>query len=400
MVMRRRPGRMFFRDTVLVNKIVDGHEHDQAIDYDVKSLLHLVEDITKGYPVSSEGVSTLSGYNNMLEVLSYEINKISSELFFKALSGADAHLTTLSILKLVRTYKWDVKLVLTLAAFALTYGKYWQLAHIDSSKQLPKSLEILKQLPGVMEQYAGSSKPRFDALNILLEVILDVTKCVIEFNDLPHSYITPEVADYSSTASNDIPIAAYWSIRTIVFCATKVTFFTTLRDESVVSTTKTWELSLLSLQLKNILDHLRKQLDSCYRHIEKKKDDEAYGMLVELFQRCHLDNMKILRALIYAKDDILPLVDGSTKKWVSLDVLRRKTVLLLISGLDFPPNALSILEQIYFDSRKEELGTQFEIVWLPIVEQQSNEWNGKGMEIQEQANSCGFGPLSRKGSMP
>jgi hypothetical protein len=30
----------------------------------------------------------------------------------------------------------------------------------------------------------------------------------------------------------------------------------------------------------------------------------------------HIDNMKVLKALIYAKDDIQPLIDGSSKKRV------------------------------------------------------------------------------------
>ncbi|KAI4350603.1 hypothetical protein L6164_005048 [Bauhinia variegata] len=288
-----------FDDFALVKKIVAEHEPDQAIDYDVKSVLHIFEDILKTYSLSSEGVSTgdleknyhgkgktqQSGYNNMLEVLSYEISRIFSEL-----------------------------------------------ANIDATKQLPKSLEILKQLPGVMEQCAGSSKPRFDALNKLLEVILDVTKCAIEFNDLPRAYITPEVADYSSTASSHIPIAAYWSIRTIVFCATKVTFFTTLRDEVISGP---W---------------CQPQKLGSYSHCVTSS--KTYSTISG-------NNWTV-----------------ATDTLVSLDVLRRKNVLLLISGLDFSHNELSILEKIYDDSRKKELGTQYEIVWLPIVEQQNNEWNG------------------------
>ena len=49
---------------------------------------------------------------------------------------------------------------------------------------------------------------------------------------------------------------------------------------------------------------------------EKKMDDEAYEMLCDLFRTIHIDNMRVLRALIYSKDDILPLVDGATKKRV------------------------------------------------------------------------------------
>ena len=42
-------------------------------------------------------------------------------------------------------------------------------------------------------------------------------------------------------------------------------------------------------------------------------DDEAYENLCELFKMVHLDNMRVLKALINAKDEALPLFDGSTK---------------------------------------------------------------------------------------
>lgn len=43
---------------------------------------------------------------------------------------------------------------------------------------------------------------------------------------------------------------------------------------------------------------------------------EAYQTLVRLFESMHIDNMKILKALFYSKDD-MPLVDGYTKRRVS-----------------------------------------------------------------------------------
>jgi hypothetical protein len=45
----------------------------------------------------------------------------------------------------------------------------------------------------------------------------------------------------------------------------------------------------------------------------EKRYDEDYKNLVQIFQSLHLDNMKSLRALISHKDDIQPLVVGTTK---------------------------------------------------------------------------------------
>ena len=133
---------------------------------------------------------------------------------------------------MLTTYKWDVKLVLALAAFALTYGEFWLLANMHETNQLAKSMAILKQVPNIVEHLSNTLRPRFEALNDLVKVILEVTRCVIEFNDLPTQYIPQEVAAYN-TAANHIPIASYWSVRGIVACATQITTLTTLGHEYV-----------------------------------------------------------------------------------------------------------------------------------------------------------------------
>lgn len=98
-------------------------------------------------------------------------------------------------------------------------------------------------------------------------------------------------------------------------------------------------------------------------------------MLVRLFETPHIDNMKILRALIYSKDDQLPLYDGTSKKRVGVDVLRRKNVLLLISDLDLSHEELSILDQMYQESRQHptRAESQYEVVWLAVVDR-STPW--------------------------
>lgn len=58
-------------------------------------------------------------------------------------------------------------------------------------------------------------------------------------------------------------------------------------------------------------------------------------MLLRLFEMPHLDNLRILKALIYNKDDILPLLDGTSKT----------RVLFYFTNSPFSnlPNALSFL---------------------------------------------------------
>lgn len=373
-------------DNVMMKQIVGTHAPDGR-EVDVKPLLHLVEDILKRATQQIDTSMTTSqahaeledkthqvNFVSMLDALSYTIDRISCEIAYKSLDGTDAHATTVSLFNMLPSYSWDAKLVLTLAAFALNYGEFWLLAQIYSSNELAKSMAILRQLPSIME-HSGPLKPRFDAINNLIKVMMDVARCVVEFKDLPPAYISNEVPALS-TAMAHIPTAVYWTMRSVVACAAQITSLTTMGHEFSISTTVAWELSSLAHKLSNILDHLKKQLATCYQHIDEKRNVESFQMLKNLFETVHIDNMKILKALIYAKDDIQPLIDGSSKKRVHLDVLRRKNVLLLISGLDMSIDELSILEQIYNESRHHEarLDSQYEVVWVPIVDR-SVQWS-------------------------
>jgi hypothetical protein len=94
---------------------------------------------------------------------------------------------------------------------------------------------------------------------------------------------------------------------------------------------------------------------------------EAYQALARLFEAVHIDNMKILRALFYTKDEH-PLIDGTTKKRVGVDMLRRKIVMLFVSDLDISHEELFVLIQIYNDTHGGQLERRYEVVWLPIVD--------------------------------
>ncbi|XP_022751869.1 protein SIEVE ELEMENT OCCLUSION B-like [Durio zibethinus] len=369
-------------DNVMMKQILTTHAPDGR-EFDVRPLLYLVEDIlnratqhvdfiVKGTlgQIELEEKAQQANYIAMLQALTYTIDRIACELSYKALGGSDAHATTTAIFTLLSSYTWEAKLVLSLSAFALNYGEFWLLAQIYSTNQLAKSMAILRQLPSILE-HTAPLKPRFDALNNLIRTMMDVTRCVVEFKELPSMYISQDVPALA-TAMTHIPTAVYWTIRSMVACATQITSLSSMGHEYGISTSESWELSTLAHKLRNIYEHLRQQLNFCYQFIEERKDVETYQMLLNLFDPnvMHIDNIKILKALIQARDEKLPLLDGATKGQVGLDVLRRKSVLLLISSLDFSGDELAILEQIYSDSRihATRLESQYEVVWIPVVD--------------------------------
>ncbi|KAB2085026.1 hypothetical protein ES319_A05G374200v1 [Gossypium barbadense] len=370
-------------DNVMMKQILATHAPDGR-EFDVRPLLDLVEDIlnratqhvdflvkgTTQAQIEMEEKALQANHIAMLEALTYTIDRIASELSYKALGVSDAHATTTAIFNLLSSYTWDAKLVLSLSAFALNYGEFWLLAQIYSTNQLAKSMAILRQLPSLLE-HTASLKPRFDALNNLIRAMIDVTKCVVQFTQLPSTYISQDVP-VLATAMNLFPTAVYWTIRSMVACATQISNLSSMGHEFGISTTESWELSTLAHKLRNIYELLQQQLNLCYQYIEEKTDVAFYQLLLTLFDpnALHIDNMKVLKALIYDKDDKLPLLDGATKRRVSLDVLRRKNVLLLISSLEFANDELAILEQIYNESRihATRLESQYEVVWIPIVD--------------------------------
>ncbi|KAK9104293.1 hypothetical protein Scep_021137 [Stephania cephalantha] len=370
-------------DGTIMKQILTTHAPDGR-NVDVKPLLHVIEDILQRSSNGLIGGTSLNGqtephvdslddrirqpgFMGILEALADTIHRISCEISCKCSAGVDAHSTTMSLFTMLSSYSWDAKVVLALAAFAVNYGEFWLLAQLYPTNQLAKSISLLKQLPDLFE-HNQAWKPRLDALNNLISAVVDVTKCIVELKELPPQYITSDESILSKATAH-VPTAAYWTIRSVVTAVSQIISLIGYGFEFTVSTMEAWELSSLAHKVRNIHEHLTQQLALCYKYIDERKHVETYQMLVRLFETSQIDNMKILRALFYTKDDY-PLVDGITRKRVGIEVLRRRSVLLLISDLDISQEELSVLEQMYRDARQHpsRLENQFEVVWIPVID--------------------------------
>nr|XP_048322973.1 protein SIEVE ELEMENT OCCLUSION B-like [Ziziphus jujuba var. spinosa] len=95
------------------------------------------------------------------------------------------------------------------------------------------------------------------------------------------------------------------------------------------------------------------------------KDDEEYRNLIRIFESSHLDNSKVIRALLSPKNESKVLVIGNDmeKRPVSIDVLRRKHVLLIISDLNLPSKEIEVVVNVY--GMRHDI--QCEMVWIPVV---------------------------------
>ncbi|CAK9161749.1 unnamed protein product [Ilex paraguariensis] len=387
-------------DTAMLRLIQEIHAHDGR-EINAKSLLRFVEDIFYHATAIIDAIfrPAMQGQAGALEDikthlaavsidvpanLAYTIDQISSEIASKNTSGSDAHATTISVLQhLLISYNWDAKMVLALSALAVKYGEFCLVAQSQtiSTDPLAKSLAIIKQLSEILE-HTSMLKPRFDGIKVLIKAMLDITNLTLKFNDLPLQYFTTDVPAFSTLKAHT-PIAAYWTIRGVVACMSQIAGLIGLGHEYMPSTTEFWELSSLAHKVNNIHSHLSEQLDLCNKYLDERKQIELYEELIRLFKTPHVDNMKVLKALLCAKEDLSPIVDGETKQRVNIEVLRHKYVLLLISDLDIPMEELANLENIY-QSHHTKQNISYEIVWLLIVDDQSDPWTQtKQMQFQE-----------------
>ncbi|KAG6635040.1 protein SIEVE ELEMENT OCCLUSION B-like isoform X1 [Carya illinoinensis] len=369
-------------DNALMKQIIATHAPDGR-EVEVKPILQIIGDVFRratptlvgvlnGTPehVDTEDKSTVPAldFDDILEALAFLIYKISCELSCKCSGGGDAHGTTMALLNTLTSFSWDSKVVLTLAAFAVNYGEFWLVAQLCTKNPLAKSVAFLKQLPNIVE-YSSSLKPQFEALNKLIKAVMDVATRIVEFTELPSQFISDETPAVKAVTSH-LPAATYWTIRSVVACSTQIASLIGLRlENSTALTTEAWELSSLAHKVTNIHEHLKSQLALCYQHIEEKKHLEYFHTLVRLFETLHLDNFKILRALLHPKEE---LVIGSSKKKVNIEALKRKHVLLLISDLDIPHDEITILGHLYQqDPIRKTDQTQYEVVWFPVVDRLS-----------------------------
>lgn len=120
-----------------------------------------------------------------------------------------AHQTTMLILEQLRDYSWDAKAVIVLGAFALEYGKFWQLAHIPRDIKLGKSLAELNGLQSIMGNVQHLAN-----FNSLVQKIEQVVKCITDWKKMiTVEYNVKDVPSLTDTL-HLIPVLAYWTIST------------------------------------------------------------------------------------------------------------------------------------------------------------------------------------------
>ncbi|XP_063941002.1 protein SIEVE ELEMENT OCCLUSION B-like [Daucus carota subsp. sativus] len=100
-------------------------------------------------------------------------------------------------------------------------------------------MKLIHMIIAYLIKLAKSWKPKFESLGNLIKAVLDLTKCIVDIKSLRSQYInldTPEMV----ISSAHIPIAVYWTIISIVACASMVIDLPGSSHEYMASATETW----------------------------------------------------------------------------------------------------------------------------------------------------------------
>ncbi|KAK9277418.1 hypothetical protein L1049_006961 [Liquidambar formosana] len=336
----------------------------QADKNNVKPLLHIVEyilnrvvaSITLGNVEATQARTDAvrnkalhAGFDEMFQLVqphTKPIHEISCEITCKCSGDGDEHAKNAVLKSLLSYDSCYAKVVIALAAFALNCGKHLLVSQLYPKNPLAKSVAILEQLPHV----ADTEKPKFCKL---IMAMLDVAKCIADFEDLPSQYMTPDTPVMQNITAQYFPKAVEWTIRSIVACVSQI-----MGHESASKPSS--DLSRLTLEGNKYQKYFRDQLEICKKFADNQVDD-AYRRLVAL-----INEHGPLKIFTDHKGEQLALFHQSTNTLESIDVLKGKTVFLVISELDFSEKDLTLLVHLYQQSRENESESQTEIVWLPV----------------------------------
>ncbi|MBA0828670.1 hypothetical protein Goarm_013317 [Gossypium armourianum] len=379
----------YLDDEILIKKLLLSHDPDRR-RLNSEMLLSAVENIlfhataseelVSDKPVNANFKSNISNIEliESPEPLMHTIYKIAHEMLCKSPGKEDLHTRTMASFDLLGSHRWGAKAALALAAFAISYGEFSLLMQLRPHIPLAVSIANFKQIPSNMSML----KPQVKALRSLSKTMVDLTKCIIEFEALPLVHVGPDMEDLA-VMKPKIYVTAYWIIRSTLVCSSQIKSLMAMKPEQVHAkhfklnssanfsyfsrysniTIAAWELLSLDNRLSSIYSHLRPQVDAFRRQTEAK----MHQKLLSLFKKSHIDNQNVLQMLFALKDD-LPLKDCSTQEKLGVSALKSKVVLLLISKPDLLPfeQLFFLVNQTYDHPHNDKIEGSYAIIWVPI----------------------------------
>ncbi|XP_039155479.1 uncharacterized protein LOC120286065 [Eucalyptus grandis] len=246
-----------FDDEKFMKEMVDTHAPDEG-DVDVQSLFLLVDNTLRGTAAIADSVVNPKGTQGS-----------GSPAFKPPKEGFNPPLAAISEVA----------------------------CEIQPSDKLAESLAILKGLPAITKPSDVQKIQVYGVLNEMIKTTLSMTECIVEFE-----HDNKDVPELSTAI--DIPSSVYQIIISVLACSIQFTSLISLVDDY-----KGKDLPTFARKV-NMIHHTIKRHYEDYK--QKKEEIREYQRLQRLFN-APTDNVELIKALVYTKDDPQPLYIGSKK---------------------------------------------------------------------------------------
>ncbi|KAG2321943.1 hypothetical protein Bca52824_015156 [Brassica carinata] len=346
-------------EDIIVEQLLRTHDPDgrwidsKTLLQEVEAILSFVLESDVSKPLLTGNCMTDIEVFDSKETLPYAISRISVQMLCPCIGENEIHTRTMVLFDLLKEYRWDAKAVLVLGALAATYGGLLLPIHLGFNDPVVASIATLNQLPIDRTKF----RPWLNSLSLLTKVLVDVTKCITEFERLPFKQAKLDSKSVGETMSN-VRLATYWVVKSAVACLQQIPYFKQ-PQQATESRRAAGELSSLGYQLCSMHTRLSKQVEECSTQIE----ETIYQRLRNINKETHQDNQEVLQLLFSLQDDLL-LQQYSSQ--IAITDLKEKVILLLLSE----PELLHtdpfhfLLQQLYDHPSNTE--QNYEIVWIPI----------------------------------
>lgn len=132
------------------------------------------------------------------------------------------------LFEMLGNYRWDAKVVLVLAAFLMNYGEFQLIVQHQSRNPLAAQVSILRNMPCGLTQF----RRQLNSLMVLIKTMMDLTKAIVDFENLPFQQELLEFEAISS-AKSKIYVASYWILRSSFACSSLITGLRTTTNNQV-----------------------------------------------------------------------------------------------------------------------------------------------------------------------
>lgn len=122
------------------------------------------------------------------------------------------------LFEMLENFRWDEKLILVLAAFIMNYGEFQLIVQLQSHNPLAALVAVLRKVPCNLTLF----RKQFKALMMLVKTMLELTKVIVEFENLPFQQELLEFKTISD-AKSKMYMASYWILRSSYACFSVIT---------------------------------------------------------------------------------------------------------------------------------------------------------------------------------